>query len=659
MGSSRREFALGAAAAALARAQSDVELPEMVFRYFARRLAALPHGSNIRETLRRLSGPYPPPCPLDAHVTRTIARDGYRIENLLFQSRPDFRVSANFYLPAGTPPFPAIVMPRGHFDAERMTGDYQQMHFDLALAGFAVLAFDPIGQGERRQQWAEPFDSLFSTTLEHALVGNLLALLGESAAGWQVWDGMRAVDYLVSRPEVDPRRIGCADHPDNGSEAVLLCALDERIACAALHAPQIPRRFPPDRATWTIPDDTVEYLFGAARAGIDTVDLFAALAPRPLLLLAEAQQGGLPALAGRYAADRLAVERAQPGTDWPSQLRLAAVRWFARWFGRGAGPHTEAGVIPEPLASLRASPRPVGKSVYTLIREQAAHIPPAAAPAEVRERLRRLVAPPAAAPAAAVRTLAPDRLQLPSEPGIWLPTDVHRPARPNGKVVVYVAGDVTAMPADEDDEAPAADETPARLASQGYLAFAVDVRGIGRSSPALDRRPLRVPSQHLLNPDMMLNFLAWSLGDSLFAMRVRDLLRAVDYAARFGPVRVAGRDMGALWALAAAALDPRIEAVATQRGLASWRSLIECGRYRQASSQIMWGVLREFDLPQVAAAIAPRPLALVDPAGPDRRPLAPAAAESAYAVARAAYRAHHAESRFRIAFGQPLGEAWG
>ena len=88
-------------------------------------------------------------------------------------------------------------MQRGHFDPDRMTGDYQQICFDLVKSGCVVLSYDPIGQGERRQNWTAKdaeFDSLFSTSLERALIGNLLTLLGESAAGLQVWDGMRTVD---------------------------------------------------------------------------------------------------------------------------------------------------------------------------------------------------------------------------------------------------------------------------------------------------------------------------------------------------------------------------------------------------------------------------------------------------------------------------------
>ena len=99
------------------------------------------------------------------------------------------------------------------------------------------------------------FDELLSPTLEHCVIGGLLSLIGESAAGWFAWDGMRAVDYLMNRPEVDRTKIGCADHTDTGYSSLFHCALDERIQCASIHAHGAGRRWPIDTALWNITDD--------------------------------------------------------------------------------------------------------------------------------------------------------------------------------------------------------------------------------------------------------------------------------------------------------------------------------------------------------------------------------------------------------------------
>ena len=92
--------------------------------------------------------PFPVGGPLEPRTTHVIENPGYRIENVQFQSQPDYWIPANLYVPTATPgPFPAVVFQRGHFNAERMSPDYQQMYFDLVSQGFVVLAFDPIGQG--------------------------------------------------------------------------------------------------------------------------------------------------------------------------------------------------------------------------------------------------------------------------------------------------------------------------------------------------------------------------------------------------------------------------------------------------------------------------------------------------------------------------------
>jgi cephalosporin-C deacetylase-like acetyl esterase len=683
-------------------------MPNMMADYLAKRLASVafhwdairaqiktqPQSRErnrlVRENIRQMSGPFPVRSPLEARTTSAIVHADYRIENVIFQSRPSFFVTANLYLPTQVSgPFPAIVMPRGHFDAERMSPDYQQMYFDLVKNGFVVLAFDPIGQGERRQYWtssSEEFDSLFPVTLEHALTGNLLALLGESSAGYFMWDGMRAIDYLQQRAEVDPERIGCADHSDSGLQAALLSAIDERIRCVAVHAGRTGHRWPIDRLALTLIDDQEQHLFPAARYGIDICDILAAIAPRPLLVLSEDPRADLASSADhlrtRYrqmaSAERFALQAANVAEDWPKKLRMETVAWFCRWLRNGATPVAEEDVRLETTSALRCTKEGslraagLGKSIYSLIRERAANLPPAAntpaSPAEIRGALslRRQTGP------LGLRELRSEEasglrivnLEILSEPGIYLPCTLYRPVKTNGKIVVYLKGDVTLLAAgddddDDDDDDRKEDFTPQRLALKGWSVLAVDVRGIGATTPQLSQRPGRVPYQHLLHYDMAAAMMAWSLGDSLLGMRVYDVLRAVDYAARFGEVQIAGKDMGALWALFAAAVDLRVAKVVTQNGLLSYRTLLEHDRYDQASSQFVWGLLQRFDLPQVAAAIAPRNLTILDPAGHTKKPVDAETAARVYAVASSAFRRAGVPDHFKIGFQERLEDGFG
>ena len=192
----------------------------------------------VREKFRQMIHGLPERNPLNPLVAGTHTRDGYRVENVMFQSRPDFWVTGNLYVPSsGSGPFPAVISPCGHYPLARMYPDYQFAYLNMVKAGFVVLAYDPIGQGERRQYWnpqtghADINDSVF----EHSMPGQALLLMGEDLTHYRIWDGMRAIDYLLTRPEVDPQRIACAGHSGGGTLTLFISALDERVKCAVVN----------------------------------------------------------------------------------------------------------------------------------------------------------------------------------------------------------------------------------------------------------------------------------------------------------------------------------------------------------------------------------------------------------------------------------------
>ena len=108
----------------------------------------------MREKIIAMLGGLPERNPLNPIVGRVLERDGYRIENVMFQSRPNFWVTGNLYVPtSGAGPFPGIISPCGHYAKARLYPAYQFLYLDLVRNGFVVLAYDPIGQGERRNFW--------------------------------------------------------------------------------------------------------------------------------------------------------------------------------------------------------------------------------------------------------------------------------------------------------------------------------------------------------------------------------------------------------------------------------------------------------------------------------------------------------------------------
>ena len=293
--------------APLARPYSD-EMPDMLMSYLAAKINALAakwdqkralittaaeveaRNAYVREKVLLMLQGFPKKNPLNPVTTKVMQRDGYRVENVMFQSRPDFWVTGNLYIPTiGKGPFPGIISPCGHERLGRMMSGFQSAYLSLVKSGFVVLSYDPIGEGERRQYWnaeTNVIEVSGGQTYEHSMPGQLLILMGENLTEYRVWDGMRAIDYLLTRSEVDPKRIGCTGQSGGGTFTKFISALDERVQCAAILEGGTVNNWPIKLSPWQPygPSDVEQNLFPAALYGVDHVDLHIAIAPRPLLV---------------------------------------------------------------------------------------------------------------------------------------------------------------------------------------------------------------------------------------------------------------------------------------------------------------------------------------------------------------------------------------
>ena len=175
---------------------------------------ARPAGRAAARRPSRVIGGLPETkTPLNARVTGTIPMDGYRIEKLVFESLPGIHVTALVYVPDGPAgKKPAVLLACGHSPVGKAHPAYQEIAVRLARRGYVVLCWDPVGQGERSQFWdAARGRSRYNLVCgEHAVLGNFATIAGTSLVRYMVWDGMRAVDYLLTRDDVDGARL--ADH---------------------------------------------------------------------------------------------------------------------------------------------------------------------------------------------------------------------------------------------------------------------------------------------------------------------------------------------------------------------------------------------------------------------------------------------------------------
>jgi dienelactone hydrolase len=238
----------------------------------------------VREKLLEITGPFPEKSPLNIRVTGTIRREGYRVEKLIYESMPGYHVTAALFIPDRLKGrVPAILNPIGHSTLSFRRDIYQHTIINLVKKGFIVLAYDPIGQGERLQYYVEALGkSRFSSTQEHSYPGAQCFIAGYSPAKYFIWDGIRGIDVLLSRNEVDPERIGITGLSGGGTSTAQIAAIDERIHAAApacyitnFHYLLKSRG----------PQDAEQNLFRFLYHGLDHPDFIEVRAPKPTLII--------------------------------------------------------------------------------------------------------------------------------------------------------------------------------------------------------------------------------------------------------------------------------------------------------------------------------------------------------------------------------------
>lgn len=243
--------------------------------------------TEIRESFIRSIGGLPDSHGIpEALVSGVIQRSGFRIERLIYESRPRNYVTSLLYVPDHrTEPGPAVLFLCGHATQGKAYPEYQRVCQLLARSGFVVLAQDPIGQGERLSYLGDSGSPppIGPCTHEHDHAGSQCVPVGWRLARFFLHDAMRSLDYLAARPEVDPSRIGLTGNSGGGTQSSLLMMTDPRIAAAA------PGTFITNRRTYMYTggsQDAEQIWPGFTASGFDHEDILIAMAPKPVAVLA-------------------------------------------------------------------------------------------------------------------------------------------------------------------------------------------------------------------------------------------------------------------------------------------------------------------------------------------------------------------------------------
>lgn len=608
--------------AALERREKSLETletPEQILAYQAR----------LKQFFEDQLGGFPERTPLNAEVVGKQGGDGYRLEKVVFESRPHQHVTAVLYLPDGPGPFPGVAVSSGHSRTAK-TAEYNQ-RFGIALAkgGIAALCYDPIGQGERSQILNDEGQPRFTGTVhEHTLVGIGSTLVGRNTASYRTWDGIRAIDYLVSRPDIDAKRIGFTGCSGGGTLTSYVMALDDRVLCAAPACYLTTFR----RLIETIgPQDAEQNIYGQIAFGLDQPDYVLMRAQRPTLI--SSTTSDFFDIDGSWNSyrqakrlywrlgypERVDLVEGAGGHGVPQQNLTAIVRWMRRWLLNKDDAFELPEISVRRMEDLLCTGTgqvltlPNEKSVFDLNAEFERSL------AEKRHTYWQQTPTPDALRAVrqtvGVRGLDEigklrmekvgrvqrddfhiDKLVLRTPAGVPIPTLTFHPPDPKADAYLYLHEGGKAADA-------AVGGPIEKLVSQGYVVVAVDLRGFGETAPDENDKSLgyRFSEQTF--------FLAYLLKQSLVGLRTEDALACGNWVANYETdkprkVHLIGIGSAGLVALHAAALEPELFATLTLRQtLPSWTKLVGEPVPADRLSDTVHGALHVYDLPDLIGTL--------------------------------------------------------
>jgi dienelactone hydrolase/pimeloyl-ACP methyl ester carboxylesterase len=602
---------------------------------------ALAWQADVKKKLRKIFGPLPARTPLKPEVVGRVERKYYTVEKIIFESRPDFPVTANLYLPKGYDfPQPGVLAPCGHSATGKGEPYYQAFCQGLATKGYVVLIYDPIGQGERLQYFDRKGQPVFGPgCIEHNQIGNQQLLVDEFFGSWRVWDGIRALDYLVSRPEVDPTHIGLTGNSGGGTLTTMLLANDQRFTMAAPGCFVTTTRC---NAENEMPQDSEQLPPGLLAHGLDVDDMFALHAPNPLILLTQEkdyfdQRGAIQILQRfRHLYKLLGAEQnvalfTGPDTHgYRKPLREAMYSFFNQHCDKkdetSKEPRTrvEEGKVIEATASGQVrerKPRTVFSFTSETSKAFAAKRKPLKGKA-LQRALQELLSISAKRATPHYRILRPVSKRdypLPhaasyaveTEPGVLtsvlMPSDepyVSRPPRKGKRATLYVSH------LSADDELRS--EPFARDLVGGSIPFfAMDVRGIGDSEPG-------TCSPGTFFSPYGSHYFYGSYGtlfaEPLVGRCTHDVLSVIDFLADNGytQIHLVAKGWGTFAALFAATLDDRVRKVTLKHAARSYTELAETELQNWPIGTLLPGVLKKLDLPDLHTHLGKR-LEMIEP----------------------------------------------
>jgi dienelactone hydrolase len=610
-------------------AQQQLDARERALAAIRTRPEAERRQAMVRAKLTELIGGLPAYSgPLHARVTGRLQSDTHTIEKVIFESLPGFYITGNLYKPNQPGRYPAVLVPSGH--TQEGKAETQIVAANLAAKGFIALAYDPIGQGEREQTYLPQLGRALAGGggNEHLELGARNLLIGQSVARYFIFDAKRAVDYLVSRPDVDPDRIGVTGCSGGGAITTYVGVFEPRVKAAA------PGCFINSfRTLFTGPTADSEMSFPAFLAsGLDMADFFEAAAPLPWLMMATTEDYFRPkgaravyTEARRWyelygAGDRIRFFEGPGPHGTPRESREEIYRWMIRWLAGGKGDPVDQPVKLYTNLELQVTAggnvdgEPRSRKLYQIIAEEFHARRQKRGGPELLEELRRLgvasrgPAPPATTTSNSGGTdFRIEAIRFESEPGVNVSARLYLPKGAGRKPAVVMFEEKRLPVPLYVQRSQSTRALAEALARAGQIVMEFDPRD---SPTAIDGRPFL--------GNWLANERADLVGRNLAAMRAHDLLVATDVLASRpdvdrSSIRAYARGVKGIWLLLAAAADRRLVKIWLDRTPWSFAAALEEPMTNNLFDALIPRFALHWDFQDLFAAIGGRRVLWTDP----------------------------------------------
>lgn len=664
--------------------QAFQQLEERASRVAALRTEAqwLRRQDEIRRTLMDIVGPFPERTPLNPRIVGVVEKEDYRMEKVIYESMPNFYVTACIFIPKNlVGKAPAVLYPCGHSAEGFRIASYQIAMINLVRKGFVVLTYDPISQGERLQYFdpEKGQSRIGGCTKEHSYVGAQCFISGVSFARYRTWDGIRSIDYLLTRDEVDPKRIGITGRSGGGTLSSYIAAMDDRVLAAAPECYICGFK----RLLESIgPQDAEQNFYHGIARGIDHADLLEVRAPKPALIITTTRdffsiQGAREtyeevkrAYSAFGAEDKIAIveddaphqstkknreamyaffqehlnlpgdstdEEVELLTD--EELRVTETGQVSTSLGGETAftiNRTETEKLLEDLEMIRADLSVHLPVVKSAAEELSGYIPPDRAPESIfTGRYQR-------------EGYSVEKYMLSGEGDYVFPVLMMVPSKgEKHPAIIYIRPDGKAAGASENGEME-------WLVSKGFAVLAPDLIGIGETGSGKFKGDAYIG-------DVSYNvwFESILIGRSIVGVRAGDIGRIVRYLESredidYKDISIVARGEMCPVALHAAVFDDSISRIALIEPLLSYRSVVMNQYYEpRVIHSTVAGALTAYDLPDLAACLAPRRLLMVNLTDQNGNRAESGDIDRELEVARSAYLDAGAEDKLEILSWEP------